>query len=221
MHDEWKSLSLPSASANTPTKRGNTSVKRALSDRLTPSEAIEAAGQMISGYPQAKDAPKSYIGAVADLLTRYPRAVALQCADRFDGVPRETKFLPTPAEIIAYCERKVRPLYEDAEREDRIAKQLAERERWLNPDRADEETTRRKAIADTWLKREDERAVALSKEKPRALTAEEKQALLDDARMAAGEINRGGIKLSTQTQALIHEQDVLREGSPLDVGADQ
>jgi hypothetical protein len=145
--------------------------------------------------------------------------VALMCADRFNGVPRETKFLPTPAEIIAYCERKVRPMYEDAEREDRVAKQLAERERWLNPDRADEETVRRKEIANAWLNRDDERAAELSRERPRAsLTAEDRQALLDDARAVASEINRGGIKLSAEAQALLREQDARRA---MDEASDQ
>src|SRR5262245_22604999 len=158
MDDDWKSLILPSVSANMPTRRESSSVKRALSDRLTPSEAIEAAGKMIRGYPQAKDAPKSYIGAMADLLTRYPRSVALACVDLATGVASETRYMPTPSEVIGWCERKARPLHEEAAREDRVREQLAARETWLQPDRSADEVAHRKEIADAWLSRVDPKA---------------------------------------------------------------
>lgn len=96
---------------------------------MTISEGIEAAGRIIGAYPNGgKDAGKSYIGAIAETLASYPRQTATACADRVNGVTRECKFLPTVSDIVAWCERKTEPLWRTAEREQRIAEQLAARD---------------------------------------------------------------------------------------------
>src|SRR5581483_1653331 len=125
----------PNSPSTWPTRRANSNVKQALYDRLLLSEAIEAVGRMIRGYANSGQAGKAYIGAIAELLMHYPSSVALKCADPFAGVSRETRFLPTPADVIGFCERAAAPLHEEAAREDRVAEQLAERERWLNDER--------------------------------------------------------------------------------------
>jgi hypothetical protein len=111
-------------------KRESGSVRQALADRLTLSEAIETVGKMIRGYANAGQAGRSYIGAIAELLARYPRSIALGSADLATGVPSETRFLPTPADVVAFCERKtaaMRNVVETEDREHRLAREALER----------------------------------------------------------------------------------------------
>jgi hypothetical protein len=92
-------------------------------------EGIEAAGRIVDAYPNGgRDAGKGYLGALAATLVSYPRQTATACADRVHGITRTCKFLPTVADVVAWCERKTEPLWEMAERERRIAEQLAERD---------------------------------------------------------------------------------------------
>ena len=141
-----------------PTRQESTSVKRALADRLLISEAIDAVGKMIRGYPNRGQADKSYIGAIADLLLHYPREVALRCADPFRGVARETKFMPTPSDIIGWCERDARSLHERSAREDRIAEQF----RAMDEYEAQTVPESLKAKGRSWLDRTDPQARELA-----------------------------------------------------------
>lgn len=144
---------------------------------------------MIRGYANSGQAGKSYIGAIAELLMRYPRSVALKCADPFAGVPRETKFLPTPADVIAWCERQVAPMHEEATREDRVNEQLRAREEWQNEQKDPILSDKMKA----WLDRTDPVAQALTGEGPHAdATKREEQ-----RKVAAAELG----KRSAQVQA--------------------
>jgi hypothetical protein len=85
---------------------------------------------MIRGYANRGQADRAYIGAIAELLMHYPRQVAVACVDPFHGVVRDTKFMPTPADVIGWCEKATAPMHGEAAREDRIEKQLREREEW-------------------------------------------------------------------------------------------
>ena len=99
------------------------------------SEAIDAASAILNGYPNGgANAGDSYIGALASTLMGYPRQVALRCADypRKLGVPLRgisavCRFLPTPADLIAWCERETEPLRVSFQREQRIAAQIEDR----------------------------------------------------------------------------------------------
>ena len=113
-----------------PAKLENSNVKRALADRLFLSEALEAVSDMLRGYPNRSQADKSYIGAIGELLMQYPRQVAMRCADPFTGVARETHFLPTVSDIVAWCERDAVPLHEESAHENRVAEQLRLRDEW-------------------------------------------------------------------------------------------
>jgi hypothetical protein len=124
-------LTSPSTSL---TKPANASMRQALADRLTLSEAIETVGKMIRGYANAGQAGRSYIGAIAELLARYPRSVALGAADLATGVPSETRFLPTPADVVAWCERETSAMRKVIEVEDRDA--MIERQRQLRAEDA-------------------------------------------------------------------------------------
>lgn len=105
------------------------------------SEAIDAATAIIGGYPNGgANAGDSYIGALASTLMAYPRQVAMKCADYprkpgkpLQGVSAVEKFLPTPAVIIAWCEKETEPLRQVVDRERRIARQLEERAEFEAP----------------------------------------------------------------------------------------
>lgn len=126
---ERASKALLNLATSSLTKPATSNVQRALNDRMTLSEAIEAATVIIGCYPNGgANAGKSYIGAIAATLASYPRSVARRCADRVSGVARGCKFLPTVADVVAWCERETAPLRNEVDREFRIARQLEERE---------------------------------------------------------------------------------------------
>jgi len=113
-------LTSPSSHSTLPTKPANASLRQALADRLTLSEAIEAVGRMVaaqgSGRPHDE---RGYIGAIAAALMQYPRMIALRCADPLRGVKRETRFLPEIADIVKWCERETEALRKPVDEEDR------------------------------------------------------------------------------------------------------
>lgn len=109
--------------------RAKLSVKRVLSERMTLSDTIRAANAIVQCYPNGGQAAgKGYIGALAATLGSYPKQIADRCASR-KGIIVECKFLPTVADIVAWCERATAPLYAQSAREGRIELQLIDRER--------------------------------------------------------------------------------------------
>ena len=107
---------------------------------------------LIRGYPNGgANAGDGYIGALAAVLGQYPRQVALKCADPLRGVSRETKFLPTVADLVAWCEKETEPLRRDVDRENRIAEQFRLTEEWKNA----EKTPSLLAKTQAWLDRTD------------------------------------------------------------------
>lgn len=117
---------LTSATAS-PVKQESSKIRRALDDKMILSEAIEAATAIVGCYPNGgRDAGRSYLGAVAATLASYPRQVAQRCAG-VRGVVQASRFLPTVADVVAWCEAETAPLYRQAEREERIEQQLRDR----------------------------------------------------------------------------------------------
>lgn len=112
------------------------------------SEAIDAVGRMITGYPNGGAAAgASYIGTIASLLCQYPRMVATECADPLRGVARTTKFLPTVAEVVAWCEPHTDRMGRTVDYDERSLRQLQERRELIA--RAQAETPEyRKAVVD-------------------------------------------------------------------------
>lgn len=120
---------LATSGAEWPNTRESSSLQRALSDHMTMPEGIEAAVRIVDAYPNGgRDAGKGYLGALAAVVVSYPRQTATACADRVNGITRDCKFLPTVADLVAWCERKTEPLARAVEREGRVAAQLRERE---------------------------------------------------------------------------------------------
>jgi hypothetical protein len=85
---------------------------------MTFSEGIEVVAMMLRGYPNGRDAHDGYIGALAEVLAHYPRMIASRAGDLWHGVPAATRFLPTPADIIAWCERELSSLRAIVQRDD-------------------------------------------------------------------------------------------------------
>jgi hypothetical protein len=114
-----------------PNRRDPQSVRAALSDKPLLSEAIEVVGEMLKGYANGgANASGSYIGALAQVLAHYPRMIALRAGNLVTGVPRETRFLPTPADVISWCERELtewRTIVERDDRDRQLRKEALER----------------------------------------------------------------------------------------------
>lgn len=109
-------------------RRAGSNVQRALDDRMTLSEAIEAAGGIVRSYPNGGgQAGDRYIGALAAMLQSYPRQVVTKCADPVHGIVRECKFLPTPADVVAWCEPQAEKLRIQVTRALRVNNQLRRR----------------------------------------------------------------------------------------------
>jgi hypothetical protein len=69
------------------------------------SEAVDLVGRMIGAYPNGgAGAGDNYIGAIAGVFCDYPRQVATECASPIHGVARNCTFLPTVADVVAWCE---------------------------------------------------------------------------------------------------------------------
>jgi hypothetical protein len=138
-----ENLRLPTARSNSLIKQGNSSVRQALADRMTLSEALEHVHRLLQGFPNGgANAGDGYIGALAATLGDYPRMVATKCCSPVHGVARETKFLPTVADIVAFCERETTELRRPVDREDHDRKmreeftRRAEDEKFWAADRA-------------------------------------------------------------------------------------
>jgi hypothetical protein len=87
-------------------------------------EAIVLVRKIIGSYANTDNKiGDSYIGALADVLISYPANIARQSA----GIVRQCKFLPSVAELVDWCEKKAKPLYQHYEQERRVEQQLRER----------------------------------------------------------------------------------------------
>lgn len=110
---------------------------------MTLSEATDAVGKLLTRYPNGgQNAGRGYIGGLSEVLMAYPRSVSLRVHDVLTGVPRDVKFLPTPSDVIAWCERETTELRRPVDREDRDGQmreqfsKLADDEKFWAADRA-------------------------------------------------------------------------------------
>ena len=102
-----------------------------LTERLTLSEAIALATEIVGRYPNGgRDAGKSYLGALAETLCAYPKTVAEQCA-KLNGVSAHCEFLPSVAAIMKWCDAATEPLRARREREIAVSRQLDERREFV------------------------------------------------------------------------------------------
>lgn len=104
-------------------------MRQAYSDRMLLSEAVTLIAKLLDGFPHGRPPNQtSYIGALANVLCQYPRMVAAKCVDPIKGVARETRFLPTISDLVAWCERESAFLRDAVERDDREQRLRAEAE---------------------------------------------------------------------------------------------
>ena len=102
-------------------------LQKSLEERISLTEAIGLATKITGAYPIQDKLTDSYLGALAVTLADYPAGVARQCADLNQGVVRFSKFLPSVAEIVSYCEGFTEPLRRQVEVECRRQQQLKDR----------------------------------------------------------------------------------------------
>ena len=184
------------AAKSSPQERGTQSVKQALTDRMTLSEGIEAATNLMTQFPNAKGYSDGFIGALAQVLMQYPRQVVLKCIDVRSGLARDVKFLSI-SDVVAWLERGERPLHETAARDDRVRQQVKDTDAWRTM--TVPESLKAKGWA--WLDRTDPVAQEVSGQKPKIVTEEQRAALIESARQAGKEL--AGLRLRPETLATL------------------
>jgi len=106
MADEKLPSKLDNASISKPSI---SKLQKQLDDRIDQTEAIKLATMIVTSYPNTDGkVSESYLGAIASILQDYPASVARRCATK--GIVLVCKFLPTVADIVAYCEGFTEPL---------------------------------------------------------------------------------------------------------------
>lgn len=83
---------------------------------------------MIAGFPNGSPS-QAYLGTIASLLCTYPRSIATRCADPVRGVARTTKFLPTVADVVAWCEPDANHMRRIVDLEENTQRQFEERDK--------------------------------------------------------------------------------------------
>jgi hypothetical protein len=143
---------LPQVSVPTDlqTRSEKSSLRTALDDRLSFSDAAILAGDLIGLFPSTKNITDGFIGALANIFLQYPKQVVLKCVDPLHGLAVDVKFLNI-SDLVAWCEKKTAPMRESYDRQERVKKQTKETEDWL--DRKPSE--RLKAMGRAWLDRTD------------------------------------------------------------------
>lgn len=96
---------------------------------------------MLGSYPPRADNEglDAYLDALENALLDHPREVAIGCMDPLHGVVRQCKFVPTVADIHAWCERMSVDMRDVVRRDDaRIAadRQAREAKRLMLADRS-------------------------------------------------------------------------------------
>jgi hypothetical protein len=94
------------------------------------SEYAAERARLLLGCYRTGDAndPETYVAAISATLARYPDRVIDLVTDPRVGLPRKKTWLPSVKEVYDACEDEQRPIREEEARQERIRKQLAERE---------------------------------------------------------------------------------------------
>jgi len=192
---------------------------------MTFSEAIEAVGRLISAFPNGTPQdPKGYIGALSGILLEYPRSIALRCADLRLGVARETRFLPTVADLVAWCERETASMRGIVETEDREARIIREMEaRRLESEKIEASRRARPSYDElkakhgpNWGLKGAAEIDHAAKAAQRAQLDRANERVLAKAYAAAGAEPAGALSASPLLAAVIRQQDAYRAAIPSD-----
>jgi hypothetical protein len=80
-------------------------------------EAIDQATKLLENYPGKLCSPQFRV-MLAEVLSAFPREVAIAAASPVNGVVREvTEFIPTTGQVANWCKREAEFLYRQAERD--------------------------------------------------------------------------------------------------------
>lgn len=71
--------------------------------------------------------PDTYVAAITATLARYPEDIIRDVTNPASGLPTKKDFLPTVKEVFEACEEIMQPRRMAEARQDRIARQIAER----------------------------------------------------------------------------------------------
>lgn len=116
------------------------------------------------------------------------------------GIPFDVKpYMPTVGEIEGWLRKRADSAAYAVERHRMIEKQMKETDSWVKL----EASEKLKAKGKAWLDRTDPVAQELSRQKPKALTEEQKKAALDDAALVGKEL--AGMKLLPETLATLKD----------------
>ncbi|TAL43812.1 MAG: hypothetical protein EPN91_05505 [Salinibacterium sp.] len=97
-------------------------------ERLTSYAADRA--RLLLGCYRTGDAndPDTYVAAISAILSRYPEEIITEVTHPATGLPSRSNWLPTVKEVADACEAAISWRREREAREERIRKQLQERE---------------------------------------------------------------------------------------------
>lgn len=192
------------------------------------SEAVEAVGKLIGAFPNGSPAnARGYIGALAAVLADYPRMVATKCADPLKGVARETRFLPTVADVVGWCEREKAGLQVIVDRDDFARAAARERE---EIERAEQQLAAARATRPTLQQMEEKHGPRWGMrelEKEDLLVKQARTAKLEQANRAAFEAECRAAKIdpsrvaSPSLERLLHGEIRMRKAERLGAEADR
>jgi hypothetical protein len=139
MERDDESKRLANGHTNLPSALASSKLQKLCDERMSLSEAIEAAERIINRYPNGGgNAGDGYIGALTEILRAYPKQTAVHCAE-VRGITAQCRFLPTIADMVAWLDDMSKSLYRQTDRERRVEQQMADRER---PDKTEESKAR-------------------------------------------------------------------------------
>lgn len=106
------------------------SLTASLSDSTDRKAEAARCAKLLLGCYRTGDAndPEIYVGALIVVLCGYPQDVMRDVVNPLYGLPAKQKWLPSIAEVRAACEEIEAPRRRQVERDERIKRQLADRE---------------------------------------------------------------------------------------------
>lgn len=96
-----------------------------------PETAARRARILIGAYRRTDiDDPEVYFTSVVAVLSHFPEQIAVAATDPATGLPSKSKWPPSLAELRTECENLYARHRRAAEQEERVKRQLREREEW-------------------------------------------------------------------------------------------
>jgi hypothetical protein len=176
------------------------------------SEAVEIASMLVSLYPNGTPPDmEAYIGGLARVLMEYPRSVAECAHDPVHGVPRETRFLPTPHDLHEWCDRETKKLRASMEVESAARDRDRERDERIRSREEEQRLIENRAQRPTGEELETKYGPhfgLLSPIEPRRQRCLSNRRLFDRAAARGGHDAGGGIVISPHLIATLREPEV-------------